>query len=133
MHFSCTILLDSPWETKGKGTGMKHNLKALRKANGFTQSELADRIGATRRQVSAWERGESDLPMDYAFTIADVFDCTLDDIAGRVKYAVIAIPEENELLNIYRTLTPEGQRALMASARGIAATYSKNNKVPKAS
>ena len=53
---------------------METNLRKLRKANGYTQEQLASAIGATKRQVGAWERSENDLPMDYADQIATLFD-----------------------------------------------------------
>lgn len=107
---------------------MENRLKEIRKAHRLTQEQLADAIGATKRQVGAWERGENDLPLDYACTIADVLDCSLDSLAGYVNYAYVSIStDEEELADIYRSITPEGQRALMASARGIAATYSKGH------
>lgn len=116
---------------------MKTGLRAIRKAHGYTQEQLAKAVGASTRQIGAWERSENELPMDYACTIADVLGCSLDDIACRVDCgsARVESGDERELAEIYGSVTPEGQRALMASARGIAATYSKNNnnKVPKAS
>ena len=113
---------------------METGLKKLRKASGYTQEQLAKAVGASTRQIGAWERSENELPMDYACTIADVLGCTLDDIACRVSYAVVELPgsDERELAEIYRSVTPEGQQQLMVFARGIAATYSKNHKAAKA-
>lgn len=62
---------------------MNLSLRDIRKRSGMTQDQLAKAIGATKRQVGAWERGENDLPMDYAWMIADLLQCSIDDIAGR--------------------------------------------------
>lgn len=35
-----------------------NNIKDLRKAKGYTQSELADKVGVKLRQVQRWEAGE---------------------------------------------------------------------------
>lgn len=109
---------------------MELNMKALRKKKGLTQEQIAKAIGASKRQVGAWERGENDLPMDYAVAIADLLDCTIDDMAGRVDYYFITIPEGDddleELAGLYRDMTDEGRKQLMIYARGLAATYPKN-------
>lgn len=112
---------------------MENRLKEIRKAHRLTQEQLADAIGATKRQVGAWERGENDLPLDYACTIADVLDCSLDSLACHVEYAYMRLEtDEEELAEIYRSITPEGQHQLMVYARGIAATYSKGHTSAKA-
>lgn len=110
---------------------MKLSMRELRKSKKLTQQQVADAIGATKRQVGAWERGENDLPMDYAFEIADLLDCTVDDIAGRestVSYYAIDLNkvECDELCELYRSMTDEGQHQLLVYARGLAATYPKN-------
>ena len=62
---------------------MNLNLKALRKQGGLTQEDLAARIGTTARIVGGWERGETSISLIDAAKIADVFDCSLDELAGR--------------------------------------------------
>ena len=44
---------------------MELNLREIRKKKGLTQNELALAVGATKRQIGAWERGENDLPMEF--------------------------------------------------------------------
>lgn len=103
---------------------MSLNLRDIRKRSGMTQERLAEVIGATRRQVGAWERGENDLPMDYAVLIADVLQCSVDDIAGRQSLPdVPGFPltnDELELLAIYRVLTAVEKKSVLAVARAMA-------------
>lgn len=112
---------------------MLDNLKNLRKHNGYTQEQLASAIGATKRQIDAWERGENDLPLDYAIEIADLFGCSLDALVGADRRSGQLTPLEAELVGIMRSITPQGQQQLLVFARGIAASYPKNNQVSEAS
>lgn len=105
---------------------MKLNLKEIRKSRKMTQQELAHAVGATKRQIGAWERGENDIPMDYASTIADVLKCTMDDIAGRSVLIAETDPAEKELVDIYRNLNAHGREQLMVFARGCAASFPLN-------
>ena len=107
---------------------MNLSMRELRKKKGLTQQQVAEAINATKRQVGAWERGENDLPMDYAFAIADLLDCTVDDIAGRsnVTYAPVTLSgaltaNERELLDCYRAMTPERRETTLEDARNRAA------------
>ena len=90
----------------------------------MTQEQLAKSIGATKRQIGAWERGENDLPMDYASIIADVLDCSIDDIAGREARPIMPeLPlsvDEYDLLSTYRELSETQKEALLVVAHTLA-------------
>lgn len=62
---------------------MELQLRKLRRAHDLTQGELAEKIDVTLRVVSSWEREETQMPLADAARIADVFGCTLDELAGR--------------------------------------------------
>lgn len=96
-------------------------LRDIRKKKGFTQQELAAAVGATKRQIGAWERGENDLPMDYAVAIADVLGCSVDAIAGRKSETPIPkfplTAGEYELIVIFNKLDERDKKRLLAFAR----------------
>ena len=50
------------------------NLKAMRKAKGYTQEELAIKINVVRQTVSKWEKGLSVPDADVLSQIAEVLD-----------------------------------------------------------
>ena len=54
------------------------NLTDLRKKNGMTQLELAERLNYSDKAVSKWERGESLPDITVIKTIADLFGVTVD-------------------------------------------------------
>lgn len=53
-------------------------LKELRKAKGWTQSELANKIGVQREQVSAYERGKYLPTTECVLKIANLFEVSID-------------------------------------------------------
>lgn len=52
---------------------MNNRLKALRTERGWSQSDLAERLGISRQSVNAIETGRYDPSLPLAFRIADVF------------------------------------------------------------
>ena len=58
------------------------NLKAMRKAKGYTQEELAIRINVVRQTVSKWEKGLSVPDADVLSQIAEVLDTKVSVLLG---------------------------------------------------
>ena len=54
------------------------NIKALRKARGLTQEQLAEAMGLTVGAVSKWESGQTTPDVALLPELADFFDCSLD-------------------------------------------------------
>lgn len=63
----------------------KDNLISLRKMHGYSQDELADKIGVTRQTLSKYETGESLPDIERSKLLADVLDITLDDLVSYDK------------------------------------------------
>lgn len=58
------------------------NISYYRKANGLTQSALAEKLNYSDKAVSKWERGES-IPDTYVlYSISKIFFCSMNDIVG---------------------------------------------------
>lgn len=55
-------------------------IAALRKANGMTQQELADRLGVSNKAVSRWERDENAPDLSLIPAIAEIFGVTCDEL-----------------------------------------------------
>ena len=64
------------------------NLKALRKAKGLTQEELAARLHIVRQTVSKWEKGLSVPDAELLIRLAEALDTTVSRLLGA------AIPED---------------------------------------
>ncbi len=59
------------------------NLKALRKRNGFTQTELAERVGTSERSIKYFEAGLRNPSLTTLIRLAENLNCSLDEIVGR--------------------------------------------------
>lgn len=55
-------------------------IAALRKANGFTQQEVADKLHVSNKSVSRWERDECAPDLSLIPAIAELFDVTADEL-----------------------------------------------------
>jgi putative transcriptional regulator len=59
---------------------MNNRLRVLRAEQGWSQQDLADRLGVSRQSVNAIETGRYDPSLPLAFSIADVFGLTIEAI-----------------------------------------------------
>jgi putative transcriptional regulator len=59
---------------------MKNRLPVLRAEHGWSQGELAERLGVSRQTVNALERGKYDPSLPLAFKIARLFDKRIEDV-----------------------------------------------------
>lgn len=59
---------------------MADRIQSLRKAKGFSQEELADKIGVSRQAVSKWESEQSTPDIEKIIVMSDLFEVTTDYI-----------------------------------------------------
>lgn len=59
---------------------MKNRLAELREERGWSQGELAARLGVSRQTINALERGKYDPSLPLAFKIARLFERAIEDI-----------------------------------------------------
>lgn len=59
---------------------MRNRLPELRADKGWTQAELAERLGVSRQTVISIERGRFDPSLPLAFQIAEVFGQSIEQI-----------------------------------------------------
>ena len=78
----------------------KDNLVSLRKIHGYSQDELAEKIGVTRQTLSKYETGESLPDIERCKRLAEVLDVSMDDL---VNY------EKNDRKNLGLEVPPKGK------------------------
>jgi putative transcriptional regulator len=59
---------------------MKSNVRALREAKEWSQSDLADKLGVSRQTVNAIETEKYDPSLPLAFKVARLFKQPIEDI-----------------------------------------------------
>jgi len=59
---------------------MKNRMKSLRRERGWSQSELAERVGVSRNSIISIENGRFDPSLPLAFELAAAFEMRIEDI-----------------------------------------------------
>ena len=59
---------------------MKNRIRVLRAEKGWSQAELAEKVGVSRNSINAVENGKFDPSLPLAFRIADVFELKIEDV-----------------------------------------------------
>ena len=59
---------------------MENRLRVLRAERRWSQADLAERVGVSRQTVNAIETGKYDPSLPLAFTIASVFEQSIESI-----------------------------------------------------
>lgn len=59
---------------------MDNSVRERRKGAGYSQEQLAIRLGVSRQTIISIERGRFDPSLDLAFRLADVFDSRIEDL-----------------------------------------------------
>ena len=59
---------------------LSRNLREMREKKGLTQKDLADRLSLSDKTISKWETERSIPDVFTLLKIAELFDCTLDDL-----------------------------------------------------
>ncbi len=62
-------------------------IRQLREARGWTQHDLAERLGVDAGSISTWERGASRPRLKHLLGLAQLFGVSIDEIA--VKQAPV--------------------------------------------
>lgn len=62
---------------------MRLKIKEFRKELQLSQSELAEKIETTQRNISNWESGDFEPDCETILRLAEVLDVTIDELFGR--------------------------------------------------
>jgi len=68
-------------------------VKSMRKGMGWTQDELARRVGVSRSCVGNWEQGLREPDFETTEALADVFNCDIDYLVGKKSDNNLSVDE----------------------------------------
>ena len=58
-------------------------LSRIRKEKGFTQNEIADKVGVTSQAVSKWENDLASPDIDILLKLSEILDKSVDELLGK--------------------------------------------------
>ncbi len=99
---------------------LKDNLVMLRKLNGYSQEQIAEKIGISRQAYAKWENGLTIPDIEKAALLARVYGVTLDSLLKSEAVDGIGIlPPAPQGKNIWGvvTLGDRGQLVIPKAAR----------------
>lgn len=104
-------------------------LKQLRKEAGLTQEELAKKVGLKKQNISRYENSHVEPNIRTAKRIADALGVSIEEMAVGVSLPspsapVPLSPDESQLVEDYRGLTPPGQEYIRQTMAMAVRTYS---------
>lgn len=96
-------------------------LKELREKYGYTQDELAKKLGTSRSRIANYEQGTRQPDFEMQETLADLFNVSLDYLFGRnesqdtieTQYDKDTIEQALNLYNRVNRLSPDKQVAFL--------------------
>ena len=81
---------------------LKENIKAIRKAKGLSQEELAVKINVVRQTVSKWEQGLSVPDSELLLSLSEVLETPVSTLLGET----VVVPQTDNLKAISEKLGP---------------------------
>lgn len=94
-----------------------------RKAKGWTQSDLAERLGVQQAAVARWEVTDVDLKASSLMQLSSTLGVTISYLLGLDLDETGAVDVDSsaaELLGYFNAMDPESRDALMVVARALA-------------
>lgn len=98
---------------------LRENLIMLRSINGYSQEEIAEKIGISRQAYAKWESGKTVPDIEKCILLAEVYGVTIDSLVKTNKLEGKVVPPAPEGKNIWGSVTmnERGQIVIPKAAR----------------
>lgn len=122
-HISINLFFKHVLELEKERNMFKDNLVSMRKIHGYSQDELADKIGVSRQTLSKYETGESLPDIEKCKRLADILEVTLDDLVNYDKTdgdnLGLEVPPKGKHVFGITKVGEKGQIVIPAKARKV--------------
>lgn len=95
-----------------------NNLKFFRKKKGYTQEQIAEKIGISRQAVAKWERGEALPDIENIMALAEIYEVTVDSLVRNVASYDTAAIGKKHMFGLVR-VNDKGQITLPKQCREV--------------
>lgn len=96
------------------------NLLRLRKLAGFSQEDIAGRIGVSRQALAKWETGETIPDVEKCLKLAQIYNVSLDDLVNYTEATTgLPIPPKGKHFFGAVTVGEKGQIVIPKKARDV--------------
>ncbi len=101
----------------------------IRKERGLTQKQLSAKLNIYQSNLSNWENGITEPDILNIVKIAEILEVTTDELLGRSDYTGIIntnanlTPDEQHIIDCFRTLSEDGQKSFVQMAESIARAH----------
>ena len=99
---------------------LKDNLVMLRKMHGYSQEEIAEKIGISRQAYAKWEKGETIPDVEKCSQLAELYGTSIDSLIRTTEYEGLGmIPPGPKGKNFWGSVTinDRGQIVIPKGAR----------------
>ncbi|MDE7229573.1 MAG: helix-turn-helix domain-containing protein [Oscillospiraceae bacterium] len=95
-----------------------NNLKLLRKQYGYTQEQIAEKLGVSRQTIAKWERGECLPDIENVIALADIYEVTIDSLVRNIAADSSKGGEKKHMFGVTR-VNDKGQITLPKKCREV--------------
>ena len=93
------------------------NLKLYRKKFGFTQEQVAEKLGVSRQAVAKWERGDTLPDIENIIALADMYEVSIDFLVRNLQNA--SASEDRKHMFGFTKINDKGQITLPKKCREV--------------
>ena len=107
---------------------MLERIRAMRLSSGFSQRELASKVGVSQKSIDNWEIGVAEPSALSILKLADIFGCSADYLLGREDdFGQVILnsdlsEEERELLSCFNLCGKKEKISLLNFAKYLSGT-----------
>ena len=99
---------------------MIENLSTLRKKHGFTQEQVAEKVGVSRQAVAKWESGDTVPDIMNCVSLARLYGVSLDDLVNyEESQNLLPIGPKGKYIFGIVTIGEKGQIVIPVKARKV--------------